>query len=360
MRDASSTLIMLTTLMYHVTEAKIMRSNEDIIFTDSVGNAMSHDIRPLSNIVAKSISSFLLISKREEPKFINSTTNISVILFSTCSSISSLTEGSQLSFHRCLIYSSTGDSLINNKGGYLSLHEVKLLHSRSCSLVTCLSGQLIEVIDCSFKDIMTVGANFIMNGNATGEFLRDCLFENITVFGEEKGSMTERCEVSGSVMADVERGIYGGIVSGGNEFEMRNSSLLRNFREGNDGTCSTSVTSNCSTAESIQLYLSTSYSFTDCTFTGCSSSRGGALYLSPSHGVHSQIAPAQLMVVRSVVYIQQSSMRLHPISLLVLAMSVQVLSTLSSSPLIVLCQQISSAIVPVIGMQVDYYKVFLM
>ena len=103
-----------------------------------------------------------------------------------------------------------------------------------------------------------------MNGNASGEILRDCLFESITVVGEEKGSLTERCIVEGSVMKDVERGIYGGILSGGNEFRMRNCSLIRNFREGNAGTCS-------SYAQSLTI--------TRCTFSACSSSGfGGAVY----------------------------------------------------------------------------------
>ena len=280
MREESCTLIMLTLLMYHVIHAKINRNYSDI-FNDSLRRPLTHEREPLQN----SITTCLFISKREELKFINSTTSVSTVLFSTCSCISSLTEGSHLSFHRCHIYSTTADSLIHNNGGHLILHGVKLLNSISSSLVSSSSGKLTEVMDCSFKNILNVGGNFILNGNASGDILRDCLFENITVKGEKKGSLTERCDIEGTVMKDVERGIYGGIVSGGNEFGMRNCSLIRNFREGNSGTCSKSVTSNCSTSSRISLSTSTSYSFTDCIFAGCSSPKelefepGGALYL---------------------------------------------------------------------------------
>ena len=114
-----------------------------------------------------------------------------------------------------------------------------------------------------------------MRGRAKKEIVRECVFENVTMRGHATESVTERCDVEGTIMKDVERGIYGGIVSGlnekrGKEFRMKNSTLMNNHRERNGGTCSTSVTSNCSTSSRISLSTSTSYSFTDCTFKSCS------------------------------------------------------------------------------------------
>ena len=285
MRDISCSLITLTILMCHVTQAKSMGDDENIS-TDSLGKAVKSDgTQPLQNF----ITTCLLISKKEELKFINSTTSVRTVLIFTYSGISSVSEESHLSFHRCHIYSSTGDSLINTNGGYISLYEVKLLNYISCSLVRCSSGKLIEVMDCSFTNILNVGGNFIMNGNIETTIVRDCLFENITVVGDEKGSVSERCNVEGSILKDVERGIYGGIVSGGHEFGMRNSTLIRNFRERNGATCAANLTSNCSRTSRLSLSISASYSFGNCTFANCSSSSSGAaLYIQGTNTSYAQ------------------------------------------------------------------------
>ena len=61
-----------------------------------------------------------------------------------------------------------------------------------------------------------------MTGHASAEILRDCLFENIAVrVGRgATGSVPEGCQLCGTAMTEVERGIYGGISRGGNEFVM--------------------------------------------------------------------------------------------------------------------------------------------
>ena len=242
-------------------------------------------------------SKYTVITNRDSPKlravngekyllsFSNSTSSVERLCFYTNLRIGCIMGRSIVIVGYCRIGSSSIDSLFENDLGEIVLNDIRVDLSGLSSLVSCSSGLRVEVQRCEFGDMVRRGGDFVMSGRVEREQVRGCLFENISMKGDEKGCMSEECIVEETIMKDVERGIYGWIVSAGNEFRMRNSTLIRNFREGNDGTCSTSLTSNCSTSSRIELSTSTSYSFTDCTFTNCSSTdgKGGALVLNASN-----------------------------------------------------------------------------
>ena len=72
--------------------------------------------------------------------------------------------------------------------------------------------------------MVKMGGDFVKSGSVEREMISECLFENISVKGDDKESRSEMCDVEGTIMKDVERGIYGGIVSGLNEKRGKDSS----------------------------------------------------------------------------------------------------------------------------------------
>ena len=85
-------------------------------------------------------------------------------------------------------------------------------------------------------------------------------------------------------------------------------------------------------------------------------------HLSLSLGGSSQIVPLQVMVVQYIASIPESSVRLHPISLLVLVIvhPVEVLSTVLAFHRIVFSPHFSSTIAPAITVQADLDNGLLM
>ena len=240
--------------------------------------------------------SHLFVQLSTKLTFVNSSCTINKVDLHTVSTISSIMMGSRVSVNSCQISSSSTEPLIENQmGSNLLLCDIGVVcFSLLPSLVSSNPKSSIEMIQSSFKDFVSEGGNFVMNGEAMQEIIYGCEFENITQNGVGSVSKSEYSNVDTTVMKDVENGIYGGIIGGiseqtGKKFEIRNCTLISNFRVGrarrryrevNADVCTDSVTSDCSTSSRIVLSTETEYTFSNCTFTDCyaEDGDGGALY----------------------------------------------------------------------------------
>ena len=228
---------------------------------------------------------FLLMSCRlckpeNQFSFKNSTSQICCVTFSSLeSSISFIDINSALTVSSCALivhvnansfypFSNHGQLLLDN----LSISRMILLHS----LVQCDVSENPKVFDS------------LIWSHAELETIMGCNFKNITVTSAWRQEPSSFCSIlQDSSISDGDEGIYGEIITGLSviqpfSFHCNNVSISRCCRQYQTISSSHTRTHTHNTdyldkTFTGQSSLSSSASFTNCTFTSCSASRGGAL-----------------------------------------------------------------------------------